>query len=103
MISFSQLADQELNKIFGIVEGEGLGGKDLANKCLRHFYREAIVYKYYLLSTGRWNEYSQWLKRFRKVFPTFEGMIENNLQLEEINCTEEKGDEENTIQQELEQ
>ena len=84
MKTFQQLADSELNKIFGVVEGEGLGDQDLANEVLKKFYRQSVVFKYFLLTTGKWGEYESWLKRFRKSYPNIESIIEKNLELDVI-------------------
>lgn len=82
--SFSGIADEELNKIFGEVEGEGLGGQELANKTLKEFYTQTITMKYFLISTGKYGEFQAWLKRFRKQFPNAERAIQDNLELDTV-------------------
>ncbi len=77
------LADKELNNIFGKVEGD-VGDKEIANRTLRHFYKESINMKFFIRSTGRDGEYRAFMERFRKKFPNVEELIQENVELEEV-------------------
>lgn len=81
------LADSELVNLFGDMEGD-VGDKEVANRTLRYFYKEAINMKFFLKSAGREGEYKSFMDRFRKKFPNAEKVIQRNLELEEIEVKE---------------
>jgi len=89
---YVKLADGQLNSLFGGVEGE-VGDKEIANKTLRHFYKEAINMSFFIRSTGKEGEYKAFMDRFRKKFPNAEKTIQSNVELEEINVELEGVDE----------
>ena len=81
---YIKLADGELESLFGGIEGD-VGDKEIANRTLRHFYKEAINMSFFIRSTGRMGEYRAFMERLRKRYPNAEKTIQDNLELEEIN------------------
>ena len=77
---YFQIADRELNAIFG--KSEVVGDQEIANQCLRHFYSETINMIMFLEATGKLQEYKAWLSRFQKNCPGVDKVIERNIELE---------------------
>jgi hypothetical protein len=54
-----------------------------ANSMLSKLLVENTDLKMYLSSTGKYQEYVAWIKRFKAKYPGVENLIKNNLELEE--------------------
>lgn len=60
------------------------GDLQTANNTLSRLLVENTDLKMFLYSTGKYLEYSAWIKRFKGKYKGIENMIKNNLEIEEI-------------------
>lgn len=60
------------------------GDLQTANNTLSRLLVENTDLKMFLYSTGKYLEYSAWIKRFKEKYNGIENMIKNNLEIEEI-------------------
>lgn len=60
------------------------GDLQTANNTLSKLLVENTDIKMFLYSTGKYLEYSAWIKRFKGKYKGIENMIKNNLEIEEI-------------------
>lgn len=59
------------------------GDLQTANNTLSRLLVENTDLKMFLYSTGKYLEYSAWIKRFKGKYKGIENMIKNNLEIEE--------------------
>jgi hypothetical protein len=59
------------------------GDIETANNTLSKLLVENTDLKMFLYSTGKYLEYSAWIKRFKGKYKGIENMIRNNLEIEE--------------------
>lgn len=59
------------------------GDLQTANNTLSRLLVENTDLKMFLYSTGKYLEYSAWIKRFKEKYKGIENMIKNNLEIEE--------------------
>jgi len=69
--------------VHDLMGSEAQGDVFTANNALSKLLVENTDIKMFLLSTGRWHEYSAWIKKFKKKYSGIENLIKNNLELEE--------------------
>ncbi len=77
---YFDIADLTVYQIMGDVDE---GGEDVANSALSKLLVENTDLKMFLVSTGKYQEYEAWIKRFKKKNSGIESHIKNNLKLTE--------------------
>lgn len=71
------------NKTVADLMDKDQGDLQTANNTLSRLLVENTDLKMFLYSTGKYIEYSAWIKRFKKKYKGIENMIKNNLEIEE--------------------
>ena len=71
------------NKTIASLMDKDQGDLETANNTLSKLLVENTDLKMFLYSTGKYYEYSAWIKRFKEKHRGIEKYIENNLEIEE--------------------
>ena len=71
------------NKTVASLMDKDQGDLEIANNTLSRLLVENTDLKMFLYSTGKYMEYSAWIKRFKGKYKGIENMIKNNLEIEE--------------------
>ena len=71
------------NKTIESLMDKDQGDIETANNTLSKLLVENTDLKMFLYSTGKYLEYSAWIKRFKGKYKGIENMIRNNLEIEE--------------------
>ena len=71
------------NKTIADLMDTDQGDLETANNTLSKLLVENTDLKMFLYSTGKYYEYSAWIKRFKEKYKGIENMIKNNLEIEE--------------------
>ena len=69
--------------VFSLMGTQDQGDVEIANNTLSKLLVENTDLKMFLQSTGKYNEYLAWIKRFKAKYNGIEKHIEKNLELEE--------------------
>lgn len=72
------------NKTVADLMDSDQGDLQTANNTLSRLLVENTDLKMFLYSTGKYLEYSAWIKRFKGKYKGIENMIKNNLEIEEV-------------------
>ena len=78
-ISYIQIADLTTAQFLS----ESEGAIDIANKTLSNIYVELVNVRTWMIATGKSHEYDVWIKKFKQKNPHLNGLIANNLWMEE--------------------
>lgn len=71
------------NKTVASLMDKDQGDLETANNTLSRLLVENTDLKMFLYSTGKYMEYSAWIKRFKGKYKGIENMIKDNLEIEE--------------------
>jgi hypothetical protein len=71
------------NKTVADLMDKDQGDLETANNTLSKLLVENTDLKMFLYSTGKYLEYSAWIKRFKGKYKGIENMIKDNLEIEE--------------------
>jgi len=71
------------NKTVASLMNKDQGDLETANNTLSKLLVENTDLKMFLYSTGKYLEYSAWIKRFKGKYKGIENMIKDNLEIEE--------------------
>jgi hypothetical protein len=71
------------NKTIASLMDKDQGDLETANNTLSKLLVENTDLKMFLYSTGKYLEYSAWIKRFKGKYKGIENMIKDNLEIEE--------------------
>ena len=71
------------NKTVASLMDKDQGDLEIANNTLSRLLVENTDLKMFLYSTGKYVEYSAWIKRFKGKYKGIENMIKDNLEIEE--------------------
>jgi hypothetical protein len=71
------------NKTIADLMDKDQGDLETANNTLSKLLVENTDLKMFLYSTGKFIEYSAWIKRFKGKYKGIENMIKDNLEIEE--------------------
>jgi len=71
------------NKTVASLMDKDQGDLETANNTLSKLLVENTDLKMFLYSTGKYLEYSAWIKRFKEKYKGIENMIKDNLEIEE--------------------
>ena len=72
------------NKTIASLMDKDQGDLETANNTLSKLLVENTDLKMFLYSTGKYLEYSAWIKRFKGKYKGIENMIKDNLEIEEV-------------------
>lgn len=72
------------NKTVASLMDKDQGDLEIANNTLSRLLVENTDLKMFLYSTGKYVEYSAWIKRFKGKYKGIENMIKDNLEIEEV-------------------
>jgi hypothetical protein len=82
---YFEISNETIEKL--MVEKES--DAETANYILSSLLVENTDLKMFLMSTGKFQEYQSWIKRFKNKYNGIETFIKNNLVLEEVSTDKE--------------